>query len=215
MEKHIFLFRTSNVGEGMKLNIYDSQFELTYNHKSITLDLSVLADDTSTTVIYNPYQDTLYPLYNFRELLEVFNLTASEFCGNVQMQGVMQIDKSAGNVFVKIFMPEKMEMIKSDTTDFSIYEALPVDQIHPLDLNFSWQTRNTRFCLEGEQIHVYLYLHRSDFWKEPLYLNHAGQYVELQDGDNHISMKYIPSNGFFVGKKNSRYMGRWLPFKDE
>lgn len=210
MIKHIFLFETQNITaeKRMKINEDGDTFFIEYESQKTAVDLDALSDNTSTSVVFNAIEGSLYPLYNFRELLEVFNMTASEFCSRTGLQGIMQIDKSHGDVFIKIFMPDEVGHIDSDTTDFSQYAVVPLSKMHGLDLNFSWQVRNDKVSLDGDELVVSLDFCRTKFWREAVYVNYAGQYVKLKKGHNEIRFKYVPYNEIFVGKKNCRYMGR-------
>ena len=216
MEQHIFVFASWNSGTSMKVNIIGTRYDITYSGQETSVDCSVLRDGSSTVVMYNPLQNTLYPIYNFREILQVINLPASEFSNRVQMPCVMQIDKSDGNVFVKISIPRGMRHLDSDTTDFSQYEVRPVDQVHELDLQFSWQLQGTRasYNEEKSEIIVQTYLNRSSFWKEPIYLNYAGQSQLLESGENIVRFKYVPHNDFFAGARDCRYPGRIIHLKN-
>ena len=211
MEQNIFVFASRNSGTSMKVNIIGTRYDIMYNGQETSVNCSVLRDGSSTVVMYNPLQNTLYPIYNFREILQVINLPASEFSNRVQMPCVMQIDKSDGNVFVKISIPRSMRHLDSDTTDFSQYEVRPVDQVHELDLQFSWQLQGTCAHFDSEDEAYFIvntYLNRSSFWKEPVYLNYAGQSKLLDSGENIIRFKYVPHNELFAGARDCRYPGR-------
>ena len=217
MKEHIFVFASRNNGTSMKVNVVDTRYDIMYNGQETSVDCSVLRDGSSTAVMYNPLQDKLYPIYNFREILQVINLTAAEFSNSVQMPCVMQIDKSNGAAFVKICLPLGMRHLDSDTTDFSQYEVRPVDQIHELDLQFSWQLQGTRAHFDDDSktyFTVNTYLNRSDFWKEPVYLNYAGQSQLLESGENIVRFKYVPHNELFAGAQDCRYPGRIIYLKD-
>lgn len=217
MEQHIFVFESRNSGTSLKVNIIGNRYDITYDGQETSVDLECLRDGSSTVVLYNPIQHVLYPLYNFREILQVVNLPASVFSQSVQMPVVMQIDKSAGNVFVKISIPRGARGIESDTTDFSQYEVRPVDQVHELDLQFSWQLQGTRAHFDDDNktyFTVNMYLNRSDFWKEPVYLNYAGQSQLLESGENIVRFKYVPHNELFAGAQDCRYPGRIIYLED-
>ena len=212
MKKHIFIFKTHNKtnGKQLKINEDGDKFFIEYEGLKACIDFDVIENDTSTSVIYNRYSNTLYPLYNFREILQAFGATASEFCKVTALQSIMQIDKSHGDVFIKIFLPEGADEVISDTTDFSRYEYSSLENMNMLDLNFSWQIRNTAVKVEDGILKISCDLYRTKFWKEAIYLSHAGQSRKLKKGHNEIEFKYVPQNEVFAGKKNCRYLGRQI-----
>ena len=103
---NLFVFPNSisrkDENEKIKLNINDNVLEFFYNDTRVMIDTDVLRDGSSTMVMNNPITEETYVLYNFRELLEVLNLTPSEMLEGFQQRGFMQIDKCAGDVFIKV-----------------------------------------------------------------------------------------------------------------
>lgn len=191
-----------------KLNINQHQLTYFYNNKYVIIDTALLRDGSSSIVLYNPKSDDLYVLYNFREILQFTNTKPKDFLTEFQRQGLMQIDKSSHGVFVKVFLFKGDINLMSDTTDFSKYPHILLEDMTNLDRDYSWSIKNIEAAVFDDKIKISFTLIISEFWSEPIYLNHAGQSVLLKPGYNEVIFQYINSEDVYVGAKNSHYPGR-------
>ena len=195
-------------GETIKLNVVDGSFYFYHGEDFVCVDTTLLRDGSSSMVVLNTLTDKLYVLYNFRELLEVLDMTPSEMLSTLAQKGFMQIDKSGGKLYVKVFLLAGDYELESDTTDFSKYKHCTADFIHPLDYQYSWTIHQVKGRLEGECLHLSFCMDRSDFWVNPVYISHAGQTQEVHQGQNTVRFKYNPTEQVYLGNPNCRYKGR-------
>ena len=191
-----------------KLNIDKEQLTYFYNDKYVIIDTSLLTNGSSTIVLYNPKCDDLYVLYNFREILQLTNKKPRDFLTEFQRQGLIQIDKSSHGIFVKVFLFKGDIKLTSDTTDFSIYPHLSLQDMIELDRDYSWRIKNTKTIIFDNKVKISFTLTVSNFWSEPIYLNHAGQSILLKSGHNELILPYIKTENIYIGIKNSHYPGR-------
>lgn len=207
--KNLFIFPNAihtDEEKEVKLNIKGKVLYFWYGERHVMIDTEVLRDGSSTMILNNPLLSETYVLYNFRETLEVLAMTPSEMLSRLQQQGLMQIDKCGGEVYIKVFLPG--DYLESDTHDFSSYAHYTKDYIHPLDWRYSWTLKEVAGNVENGMLHLELELVKSDFWQRDIYLSHAGQYALLQPGKNKVEFKYIPTENTYVGNPNCRYTGR-------
>lgn len=113
LTKNLFVFpntvnRKTEV-ETIELNIEDKVLKFYHNGRPCIIDTEVLKDGSSTVILNNGITDNTYVLYNFREMLQVLDMLPSEFLTNLSQRCFMQIDKSGGEVFIKVFFAEGYE----------------------------------------------------------------------------------------------------------
>lgn len=204
--------RRKNESEHLKLNVEDKRLHLYYVHDDIIehviVDTDVLADGSSTMVLHNNITSNTYAMYNFRELLQVFDMIPSEFMQSMNQRGFMQIDKSGGEVFIKMFLLDGDNELDSDTNDFSALSHCTKDCIHPLDWSYSWTLRDVHGWLWQDELIMQFGLMQSDFWQQEIYCSHGGQAVKLHPGRNEVRFKYNETENVYLGTPNCRYKGR-------
>lgn len=209
---HLYIFPNAmprrSADDDIKLNIEGSVFHFFHGGEELVIDTELLRDGSSTMVMNNTITGKCYVLYNFRELLEVLDMTPSEMLVTLSQRGFMQIDKCGGDLYVKAFLPEGEPELLSDTTDFSEYRHETKDMIHPLDWRYSWTLRDLAARLSGGKITLSFTLSQSDFWTRPLFVSHGGQTAEIFEGENEVTFTYIPTEAAYVGNPNCRYKGR-------
>lgn len=214
--KNFYIFpnavRRKESGERVKLNVENNRFHFYHTHdnttKHIIVDTELLADGSSTMVLHNNITGDTYALYNFRELLQVLDMTPSEFMQVLNQRGFMQIDKSGGEVFVKLFLLDGDNELASDTDDFSALSHCTKDYIHPLDWQYSWTLHEVHGSLCNDELILQMKLQQSDFWQQDIYCSHGGQAVKLHPGVNEVRFKYNESENVYLGAPNCRYKGR-------
>ena len=142
---NIYIFpnivRRKSEKERFKVNIEGKEIYVLYDcgdgaEQIVLIDTEILRDGSSTMVLNNSITGNTYALYNFREILQVMDMIPSEFLSVMGQRGFMQIDKSGGDVFVKVFLLEGERSLASDINDFSRYEHCTKDYIHPLDWRY-------------------------------------------------------------------------------
>ena len=176
----------------------------------MSLDLGVLRNGSSTVILKNPITGTLYPLFNFREILQVMDLGPQELLRTLQLNAYVQIDKSGKDSFIKVFLPRGQGELKSRTHDFSSFPHVAMADLHKLDRAFSWAVKDVKAQIHYGRIEGSLVLERSAFWKEPVYVSHAGQTQELTQGENWFSFAWSPTEDVYCGPQCGRYKGRAL-----
>lgn len=194
--------------DSIKLNIEGSVFHFYHGGNELIIDTALLRDGSSTMVMGSTITGKDYVLYNFRELLEVLDMTPSELLSTLAQRGFMQIDTCAGDLYVKVFLPEGEAELRSDTTNFAEYRHETKDRIHPLDWQYSWTLRDLKAQLTNGKLTLAFTLQKSDFWTRPLFISHGGQTQELREGRNEVTFTYIPTEAAYVGNPNCRYKGR-------
>lgn len=214
---HLFVFddavRKNDIHENIKLNIYDDHILHFYHNKQKTIiDTNLLRDGSSTMVLYNQATSHVYVLYNFRELLEVLDMTPKEMLTNLNQKGFIQIDKCNDDTFIKIFLLRGETELASDTHNFASYKHYTIDYIHPLDWKYSWTIHNAKAILSEnrEEVTISFDMKRSDFWTKDLYISHAGQTYPIVEGHNEVTFTYIETEDVYFGNPNSHYKSRSL-----
>lgn len=196
--------------ETIKLNIKDKELHFFHNEKEIIVDTELLDLNTSTCIVYNQVTGNDYVLYNYRELCQALDIASREFATVFQQRCFMQIDtNSHGELFIKAFLLKGMNELPSDTNDFSGKMHCTTDDIHPLDINFSWGVHNLYGIKNDGKFKIKFNFKRSDFIRDTkVYCNYASQYKECVLGENQMEFKYIPGEDIYFGKIRSRNKGR-------
>lgn len=220
--KNLYIFpglvKRKSEKEHFKVNIEGKEIYVLYDsgngaEQIVLIDTEILRDGSSTMVLNNSITGNTYALYNFREILQVMDMIPSEFLSVMGQRGFMQIDKSGGEVFVKVFLLEGERILESDINDFSGYEHYTKDYIHPLDWRYSWTLGDVKASVEGDKLLLELELIESEFWKSGVYASHGGQYIRLSFGKNNIEFRFNPHEDVYLGSPNCRYTGRAIDVK--
>lgn len=218
MLQNLFIFpdavRRFHPEEKIKLNIHGSVLEFFRDGARLIVDMSLLQDGTSTIILHNPITDCVYVLYNYREILQALDLTPRSFGRTMHQRCFMQIDKSGGKVFIKVFLLQGDYTLDSDTDDFSSCSHKTLGEMHELDWEYSWVLRDTTIRFDGDKVRLKFFVKKSDFWQEHIYINHAGQSQEIFPGWNEVEFKYIETEDAYVGAKNCRYKGRAIKLRE-
>lgn len=194
----------------ISLELEEDRLTFFCNSQRVFMDLGALRSGSSTVILKNPITGTLYPLFNFREILQVMDLGPQELLRTLQLNAYVQIDKSGKDTFIKVFLPQGQPELKSRTHDFSSFPHMAMADLHKLDRAFSWAVKDAKAQIHYGRIEGSLVLERSVFWKEPVYVSHAGQTQELTEGKNYFSFSWSPTEDVYCGPKYGRYKGRAL-----
>lgn len=196
--------------ETIKLNIKDTELHFFHNDKELVIDTELLDPNTSTIIAYNHVTGNDYVIYNYRELCQALDVSSKEFATVFQQRCFMQIDtNSHKELFIKVFLLKGMNELPSDTDDFSGKMHCTTDNIHPLDINFSWGVSNLLADKEDNKLKLSFFFKRSDFIRdEKIYCNYAGQYKECKLGNNKMEFKFIPGENIYFGTIRCRSKGR-------
>ena len=159
----------------ISLDLEENGLRFFCNNKRVVIDLAALRSGSSTVILKNPITGTVYPLFNFREILQVMDLGPQELLQTLRINGYVQIDKSGKDTFIKVFLPNGQPELKSRTHDFSRFPHVAMADLHKLDRAFSWSAHTGKVQIHYGRIEGSLVFDRSTFWKEPVYVSHAGQ----------------------------------------
>ena len=187
--------------EGNRLNFF-------CNTQRVSMELAALRSGSSTVILKNPITGTLYPLFNFREILQVMDLGPQGLLQTLQLNAYVQIDKSGKDTFIKVFLPKGQPELRSRTHDFSRFPHVAMADLHKLDRAFSWSVKKVKAQIHYGRIEGSLVFCRSVFWKEPVYVSHAGQTQALTPGENWFSFAWSPTEDVYCGPEMGRYKGR-------
>ena len=216
-KRHIFVFpnavRRKSERENIHLNTQNNVFRFFYGDIETRIYGENMRNGSTAVVLSNGVTGNTYVLYNFREILQLCDMTPSELLETFGHRCFLQIDKSGDEYFVKAFLLEGMNELPSDTDDFSGCVHLTLDYIHELDWEYSWTIKDVSARLEGDTITIFFETVVSDFWKEPIYLSHAGQSVLCHEGRNTAVFKYNETENAYLGAQNTRYKGRAINLK--
>lgn len=196
--------------DNISLDLEENRLTFFCNNQRVSMDLAALRSGSSTVILKNPITGTLYPLFNFREILQAMDLGPQELLRTLQLNAYVQIDKSGKDSFIKVFLPMGQGKLKSRTHDFSSFPHVAMADLHKLDRAFSWTVKDVKAQIHYGRIEGSLVLERSVFWKEPVYVSHAGQTQELTEGENWFSFVWSPTEDVYCGPKCGRYKGRAL-----
>ena len=175
----------------ISLDLEENGLRFFCNNKRVVIDLAALRS-------------------NFREILQVMDLGPQELLQTLRINGYVQIDKSGKDTFIKVFLPNGQPELKSRTHDFSRFPHVAMADLHKLDRAFSWSAHTGKVQIHYGRIEGSLVFDRSTFWKEPVYVSHAGQSQELTEGENWFSFVWSPSEDVYCGPQCGRYKGRAL-----
>ena len=176
----------------------------------MAINLDTLGSGSSTVILKNPITGSVYPLFNFREILQVMDLGPQEFLKTLGINSYVQIDKSGEDTFIKVFLPKGQPELQSRTHDFSRFPHVAMANLHKLDRAFSWAVKEVKARIHYGRIEGSLVFERSAFWKEPVFVSHGGQTKELTEGKNDFSFSWSPTEDVYCGPKGGRYKGRAL-----
>lgn len=180
------------------------------NSQKVAFDLRALQTGSSTVILKTPRTGSVYPLFNYREILQMVDMEPQEFLQSLQINAYVQIDKSGDDTFIKVFLPVEQDELESRTHNFSKFPHVTMADLHKLDRLFSWSISKIDFNICRGRIEGTLYFNCSSFWKEPVFVNHAGQSQELKQGKNFFSFSWSPTEDLYCGAIKGRYKGRAL-----
>lgn len=192
------------------LDLEESRMTFFCNSKRVFIDLDALRSGLSTVILKNPITGTVYPLFNFREILQVMDMGPQEFLRTLRIISYVQIDKSGKDTFIKVFLPKGQSELHSRTHDFSRFPHVAMADLHKLDRAFSWAVKEVKARIHYGRIEGSLVFEHSAFWKEPVFVSHAGQTKELTEGKNDFSFSWSPTEDVYCGPKYGRYKSRAL-----
>lgn len=208
---YLFIFPEAvQTTDTISLDLEERRLSFSCSNKRVAINLDALRSGSSTVILKNPITGTLYPLFNFREILQVMDLGPQELLRTLQLNAYVQIDKSGKDSFIKVFLPRGQGELKSRTHDFSSFPHVAMADLHKLDRAFSWAVKDVKAQIHYGRIEGSLVLERSAFWKEPVYVSHAGQTQELTQGENWFSFAWSPTEDVYCGPEKGRYKGRAL-----
>ena len=207
----IYIFpKAIHTEDTISLDLEGNRLTFFCNNQRVSMDLAALRSGSSTVILKNPITGTLYPLFNFREILQAMDLGPQELLRTLSLCSFVQIDKSGKDTFMKVFLPKGQPELRSRTHDFSRFPHVAMADLHKLDRAFSWAVKDVKAQIHYGRIEGSLVLERSVFWKEPVYVSHAGQTQELTEGENWFSFVWSPTEDVYCGPKCGRYKGRAL-----
>lgn len=208
---HLFIFPEAvQTEDTISLDLEGRRLNFSCNGKRVAINLDTLGSGSSTVILKNPITGSVYPLFNFRKILQVMDLGPQEMLRTLGINSYVQIDKSEKDSFIKVFLPRGQGELKSRTHDFSRFPHVVMADLHKLDRAFSWSVKEVKSKIHYGRIEGSLVLERSDFWKEPVYVSHAGQTQELAQGENWFSFAWSPTEDVYCGPEKGRYKGRAL-----
>lgn len=208
---HLFIFPEAVQTEDIiALDLEGNRLSFSCSNKLVAINLDALRSGSSTVIQKNPVTGSVYPLFNFREILQVMDLGPQELLRTLGLCSFVQIDKSGKDIFMKVFLPKGQPELRSRTHDFSRFPHVVMADLHKLDRAFSWTVHHVKAQIHYGRIEGSLVFERSAFWKEPVYVSHAGQTQELTQGENWFSFAWSPTEDVYCGPQCGRYKGRAL-----
>lgn len=198
--------------ETIKLNIDNKVLHFFHNDKEIVIDTEVLESNTSTCVVYNQLTGNDYVLYNFKELCQAMGVKSREFLSLLQQRCFIQIDtNNHRELFIKIFLLKGMNELPSDTNDFSTKSHHTVNDIHPLDMEYSFEISNIYGVKTSDRFILEFNLNKSYFYRDDdVYCNYAGQSYKCKNGKNFIVFKYVVGENIYFGNIRNRSIARCI-----
>lgn len=211
MMKDLFVFANSVSIDGrLCINIDEKGIvEIIYNDKSCYVDTSVLNNWSTTCVLFNQLNDSLFTVYNYHEMCKLQNLTHSEMLKMACVNCFMQIDKKNGKLFSKIFLPYNQFTLESDKNDFSENLYLTKDFIHPLDWQYMWTFELLKLEKADDLLNGTIDIAPSCLGGT-LFINYAGQIQQILPGENQFSFKFVKGENLFLGEPYARYKGQMI-----
>ena len=208
---HLFIFPEAvQTTDTISLDLEERRLSFSCSNKRVAINLDALRSGSSTVILKNPITGSVYPLFNFREILQVMDLGPQELLRTLSLCSFVQIDKYGKDTFMKVFLPKGQPELKSYTHDFSRFPHVAMADLHKLDRAFSWTVHHVKAWIHYSRIEGSLVFECSAFWKEPVYVSHAGQTQELTQGENWFSFAWSPTEDVYCGTEKGRYKGRAL-----
>lgn len=169
------------------------------------IDCKGMKEGDSMMVVYSPISNRLLPLYNYRELLQIYGLKASESSTIFKVAPIVQVDIVQDEPFVKVFLSKKQFELDGDLdSSDAVFDS--ISEMHPLDIAFSYETKIT-YQLVGDKIFFNVNLKRNAR-TTPVYFNYGAQSVMLDEPYTKLVFDYIPGENVYLGDKHSHYIGR-------
>lgn len=172
------------------------------------VDLDGMREGDSVMVVYSPVSNRLLPLYNYRELLQVFGLKASESSMVLKVAPTLQADIVQGEPFVKVFLSKGQFELDGDLDSAdAVFDS--ISEMHPLDIVFSYETKVAyNVCDDKIFFDVDLKINART---KPVYFNYGAHSVKLDDSYTRLVFDYIPGENVYLGDEHSHYLGREVP----
>lgn len=117
---HLFIFPEAvQTEDTIALDLEGNRLSFSCSNKLVAINLDALRSGFSTVIQKNPVTGSVYPLFNFREILQVMDLGPQELLRTLGLCSFVQIDKSGKDIFMKVFLPKGQPELRSRTHDFS------------------------------------------------------------------------------------------------
>lgn len=163
---HLFIFPEAvQTEDTIALDLEGNRLSFSCSNKLVAINLDALRSGSSTVIQKNPVTGSVYPLFNFREILQVMDLGPQELLRTLGLCSFVQIDKSGKDIFMKVFLPKGQPELRSRTHDFSRFPHVVMADLHKLDRAFSWTVHHVKAQIHYGRIEGSLVFERSAFWK--------------------------------------------------
>ena len=132
---HLFIFPEAvQTTDTISLDLEERRLSFFCSNKRVAINLDALRSGSSTVILKNPITGSMYPLFNFREILQVMNLGPQELLRTLSLCSFVQIDKSGKDTFMKVFLPKGQPELRSRTHDFSRFPHVAMADLHKICL---------------------------------------------------------------------------------
>lgn len=79
---HLFIFPEAvQTTDTISLDLEERRLSFSCSNKRVAINLDALRSGSSTVILKNPITGSVYPLFNFREILQVMDLGPRRCCG--------------------------------------------------------------------------------------------------------------------------------------
>ena len=79
---HLFIFPEAvQTTDTISLDLEERRLSFSCSNKRVAINLDALRSGSSTVILKNPITGSMYPLFNFREILQVMDLGPRSCCG--------------------------------------------------------------------------------------------------------------------------------------
>ena len=191
--------------DNMIISVTDDYILVQRRDMTVEVDLSVLENWSTTSIVYNVVTEEMYTLYGYREILQATGLRPKDFHTLYKIQGMVQVDRGVNGFLIKCFLLPDSKVVVSGLSRLEYRNYI---DMYEIDRDYSWNLLDFSYKIEDIYLIIEIKIDMSEFWNQTLFANYAGQSVQLYNGSNKCKFKFVNGEDVFIGKKNSRYCGR-------
>ena len=186
------------------------------NAVTLSVNLSDIPLGESAMVFYKVETKEFNIVYGFKEYLQRFNKTPSEYAKEEKKQFIFQVNRMVNDeYFIKCYSSEDFNCSTFEVKDtrgnascLSYQEMRSIADIQILDRFYTFYTLPCDIKIDKGYITTKWLVTISSKYPKPLYLNYGKISVKVREGFNIFTFPYKKDESFYWGDKHTKYKGR-------